>query len=338
MRNYTIITLLILGLLTHSLNAQDKKLAQTGMKFLSVSTDARTSGFSEAVTAVDLASASAIFYNPATMASIKEFTSFSLGNVNWIADINYIHSAIAFNPFEGDYGVFGVSFLYVNYGEFMGTVVDPGAPNGAGYRDVGTFSPKAYSIGVGYAKALSDKFSVGGNIKYVKQDLGSGVIDIDANGNYINENNALGAYAFDFGILYRTGFKSLNFGMSVRNFSTEMKYKKETFQLPLVFKIGLAMDAMDLLNVDKNTHSLLVAVDASHPRDFSEQIYVGAEYTFINTFSIRAGFVSPADEHNFSAGFGVKKNISGMNIGIDYAYQPFGIFNNVHRFSFNFSF
>jgi len=338
MRNYTIITLLILGLLSHSLNAQDKKLAQTGMKFLSVSTDARTSGFSEAVTAVDLASASAIFYNPATMASIKEFTSFSVGNVSWIADINYIHSAIAFAPFGGDYGVIGISFLSVDYGELMGTVVDPNAPNNAGYRDVGTFSPKAYAFSIGYAKALSDKFSVGGDIKYVKQDLGSSVVDIDPNGNYVNENNSLGAVAFDFGILYRTGFKSLNFGMSVRNFSTELKYKKETFQLPLVFKIGLAINAMDLFNIDKNTHSLIVAVDASHPRDYSEQIYAGAEYTFINTFSLRAGFVSPADEHNFSAGFGIKGNISGMNLGLDYAFQPYGVFNNVHRFSFNFSF
>ena len=335
MRNYTIITLLILGLLAHTLNAQDKKLAQTGMKFLSVSTDARTSGFSEAVTAVDLASASAIFYNPATLASIKEFTSFSVGNVSWIADINYIHSAIAFAPFDGNYGVFGISFLAVDYGEFMGTVV---ANNEKGYLDVGAFSPTSYSFGIGYAKALSTKFSVGGNIKYVKQNLGSSVVDVDANGNYVNENNSLGALAFDFGILYRTGFKSLNFGMSVRNFSKELKYKKETFQLPLMFKIGLSIDAMDLFNIDKNTHSFVVAVDASHPRDFSEQIYAGAEYTFINTFSVRAGFVSPADEHNFSAGFGVKRNISGMNLGLDYAFQPYGVFNNVHRFTLSFSF
>ncbi len=335
MRNYTIITLLILGLLAHTLNAQDKKLAQTGMKFLSVSTDARTSGFSEAVTAVDLASASAIFYNPATMASIKEFTSLTVGNVSWIADINYIHSAIAFAPFDGDYGVFGISFLSVDYGEFMGTVV---ASNEKGYLDVGTYSPRSYSFGIGYAKALSTKFSVGGNIKYVKQNLGSSVVDVDENGNYVNEDNSLGAMAFDFGILYRTGFKSLNFGMSVRNFSAELKYKEETFQLPLTFRIGLSIDAMDLFNIDKNTHSLIVAVDASHPRDYSEQIYVGAEYTFINMFSVRAGFVSPADEHNFSAGFGVKRNISGMNLGLDYAYQPYGIFNNVHRFTFNFFF
>lgn len=335
MKNKISITLLILVTLFHTLNAQDKKLAQTGMKFLSVSTDARSSGFGEAITAVDLGSASAIFYNPATMASIHEFTSLTVGNVSWIADIKHLHSAIAFAPFDGDYGVFGISFQSVDYGEFMGTIV---ADNEQGYVDVGSYSPTAMAIGIGYAKALSTKFSVGGNIKYVKQDLGSSIIDVDDTGGYIQESNSLGAMAFDFGILYKTGFKSLNFGMSVRNFSTELKYKEETFQLPLTFRIGLSMDALDLIDVDKNTHSLIVAVDASHPRDYSEQLFIGGEYTFINTFSIRAGFVSPADEHNFSAGFGIKRNISGMNVGVDYAYQPFGIFNNVHRFSFNFSF
>ena len=305
------------------------------MKFLSVSTDARTSGFSEAVTSVDLGSASAIFYNPAAMASIKDFTSVSIGNVGWIADIKYIHSAVAFAPFDGDYGVFGISFLSVDYGEFQQTIV---ASNDKGYLDVGTYTPKAYSFGIAYARSLSTKFSVGGGIRFVKQNLGSSVIDVDAGGNYVQEDNALSAVAFDFGIIYRTGFKSLNFGMSVKNFSTELKYKKETFQLPLTFKIGISMDAMDLIDADKNTHSLLVSVDASHPRDYSEQIYVGAEYTFIKTFSVRAGFVSPSDEHHFVAGFGVKSDLSGIKLGVDYAYQPFGIFNSVHRFTFNFSF
>lgn len=335
MKNFTIITLLILSLVAYTVEAQNKKLAQTGMKFLSVSTDARTSGFGEAATAVDLASATSIFYNPSTMASIKEFSSLTIGNIGWIADINYMYGAVAFAPYDGDFGVVGLSFLTVDYGDFLGTIV---ANNEQGFIDIGRYSPKAYSFGVSYAKALSTKFSVGGNIKYVKQDLGSSVIDIDDSGQFVNDENSLGTMAYDFGILYRTGFKSLNFGMSVRNFSTELKYKEETFQLPLTFRIGLSMDLVDLFDIDKNTHSFLVAVDASHPRDFSEQIYIGGEYTFINTFSIRAGYVSPRDENNFTAGFGIKRNVAGMNLGIDYAYQPYGIFNNVHRFSFNFSF
>jgi hypothetical protein len=336
MKKYTIISAIILGLLAHTLQAQDKKLAQTGMKFLSVSTDARSAGFGEAMTAVDMASASAMFYNPSAMASIQQFTSASLGNVNWIADIKYQHGAIAFAPFDGDYGVIGISYLNVNYGEFISTIV---ANNDAGYLDVGTYSPKAYAISIGYAKALSTKFSVGGSIKFVKQTLGSSIIDIDkTTGAFVTEDNAKSAVAFDFGILYRTGFKSLNFGMSVKNFSTELKYKKETFQLPLTFRIGLSMDAMDLIGADKETHSLLIAVDAAHPRDYSEQVYVGAEYTFLNTFSLRAGYVSPNDEHNFSYGLGLKQNIEGVNLALDYAYQPFGVFNSVSRLTFTFSF
>lgn len=335
MKRYTIAFALIIGLLAHTLQAQDKKLAQTGMKFLSVSTDARMTGMSEASTAVDISSASAMFYNPSTLASLKDFSSLSFGNVSWIADINYLHAAIAFAPFDGNYGVIGFTFMSVDYGDFLGTIV---ANNQQGYVDVGTFSPKAYAFGISYARALSDKFSVGGSVKYAKQDLGGSVIDIDSTGTYISENNKLGAVAFDFGVLYRTGFKSLNFGMSIKNFSTELKYKKETFQLPLTFRIGFSMDAMDLFNVDKSMHSLLVSVDAAHPRDYSEQIYAGAEYTFMNTFSLRAGFVSPSDEHHFTAGFGVKRNLAGINLGIDYAYQPFGVFNTVHRFTFNFAF
>lgn len=325
-----------MGLLIQSVNAQDKKLAQTGMKFLSVSTDARTTGISDAVTSVDLGSASAIFYNPSTMASIKDFTSVSVGNVGWIADIKYLHAAAAFAPFGGDYGVFGVSFVSVDYGDFNRTIV---ASNEQGFIDVGTYSPTSFAFGIAYAKELSTKFSVGGGVRYVKQNLGSSVIDVDATSSdgYKWEDNAKSAVAFDFGILYRTGFKSLNFGMSVKNFSTELKYKRETFQLPLTFRIGLSMDAMDLINVDKNTHSLLVSIDASHPRDYSEQLFMGAEYTFINTFSVRAGYVSPSDENHFTAGFGIKRNLGGINLGIDYAYQPFDIFEDVHRFTFSFS-
>lgn len=335
MKRQIIFIVLILGLQISTMQAQYKKLAQTGMKFLSVSTDARMTGLSEASTSVDIANASAMFYNPSTLASMKEFSSVSFGNVKWIADINYLHAAAAFAPYDGLYGVFGFTFTSVDYGDFMGTIV---ASNEQGYIDVGTYSPKAYSFGISYARALSDKFSVGGSVKYAKQDLGGSVIDIDSTGTYITEDNKLGAVAFDFGVLYRTGFKSLTFGMSVKNFSTELKYKKETFQLPLMFRIGFSIDAMDLFDIDKNTHSLLLSVDAAHPRDYSEQIYTGAEYTFINTFSIRAGFVSPSDEQTFTAGFGIKRNLGGVNVGIDYAYQAFGIFNDVHRFTFNFSF
>jgi len=321
--------------------SQKQKLAQTGLKFLNVSLDARISAFGDAVTSLENNS-SAMFYNPAGMARLDNVANITIGSTKFIADFNYYNASIAFAPFDGDYGVIGFSFVSVDYGDFYGTVR---ADNDQGYLDIGTFSPTAISFGIGYAKTLSEKFAIGGNVKYVRQSLGTSVI-----GNVVTdpvssgyasgttEDNKLDVLAFDFGLIYKTGFKSLDIGMSVRNFAREVKYKQEGFQLPLIFQIGASFNLADLLEVDKQMHSLLLTVDANHPRDFKEQILVGLEYTFMNMISLRGGYSAPNDERSFSAGVGLKKNIEGLNLGVDYSYTPFGIFNSVHRITVNFAY
>ena len=308
-----------------------KKLAQTGMKFLSVSLDPRATGMGDAVTAV-FSRSSGMLYNPSVMAELDGIADLSFGTTNWIADINYIYGTGAINLFDGDYGVFGVSLVAVDYGEFIGTIV---APNDNGYLEVGTFKPTAVSIGLGYANQLSQKFSVGGNVKYVRQSMGTAVSGFDAAGNRKVEENAVDVMAFDFGIIYHTGFKSLDFGMCVRNFATEIQYKDEDFQLPIIFRIGVAFNAFDIVDIDRNMHSLLLAVDASHPRDYPEQISMGAEYLFMNSFAVRGGYTFPTDEQEFSAGLGFRQALSDFKFAIDYSYTPFGIFDKVHRVSIN---
>ncbi|MDZ7270393.1 MAG: PorV/PorQ family protein [candidate division KSB1 bacterium] len=307
-----------------------QKLAQTGMKFLSVTTDARTSAMGEAATALE-GSAASMFFNPSGLASLATTTDLSFGQVNWIADIKYFYGSAAFGPARGKYGVVGLSVLSVDYGDFKGTIRDVSEK---GYKDTGTFSPSAMAVGIGYARALSMKFSVGGVVKYVTQNLGSSIIGFDAQGGYRQRDYEEGVLAYDFGILYRTGFRSLNFGMSVRNFAQEVRYEVEGFQLPLTFKIGLAMDLLDLFpSLRLGEDALLVSVDASHPRDYPEQVGFGAEYVLMNTLALRAGYAFPNDEHGFSAGFGLQQRLSGIRFGLDYAYTPFGLFNEVHRFS-----
>lgn len=339
----TIFALILLMILiqSQSIFSQRQKLAQTGMKFLNVSLDARASAFGDAVTSLENNS-SAMFYNPASMARFEGIADVSLGQTNFIADINYYNASIAFAPFDGDYGVFGFSFVSVDYGDFYGTVR---ADNDQGFLDVGTFSPTAIAFGFGYAKALSEKFAVGGNVKYVRQSLGTSVIsnlvvDPVTNG-YISgttQDNKLDVLAFDFGVIYKTGFKSLNIGMSIRNFSREVKYKEEGFQLPLIFQIGTSFNISDLLELDKNEHSILFTADANHPRDFPEQILIGVEYTFMNLLSIRGGYSAPNDERDITAGIGLKQNIEGLNLGVDYSYTDFGVFNSVHRITINFAY
>ena len=296
--------------------AQQEKLAQTGLKFLNVSSDPRAIGMGDAMTGVEGVSP-AQFSNPAGMARQTSTLNFWGGNTKWFADITHFQGSLTFSPGRGEYGVFGLSMQSVDYGEIQETIYDGTDPNT--YRDIGTFKPTGLMVGASYARALSDRFAIGGNVKYVTQNLGEGIIDT----SNARVSNKLDVIAFDFGMLYRTGFKSLEFGMSIRNFSREVKYQQEQFQLPLIFKIGLSMNVFDIAEIDPKSHSFLVAVEATHPRDFHEQVNVGGEYLFAEMFALRAGYMFGNDLYDFSAGAGVRYTVEGIEIGIDYSYTPF---------------
>ena len=140
-------------------------------------------------------------------------------------------------------------------------------------------------------------------------------------------SNKLTPLAFDFGTQFKTGFKSLVFGMSVRNFSKEIKYVEEGFQLPLVFNLGISMNVFDFWEDNPLDQALIVSVDACHYRSHPEQIKVGAEYVLMNMLALRGGYVSNSDESGLSFGLGVHYT----GITFDYAYTPFGVFDKVQR-------
>ena len=329
--------LLVLAVLSAPpLRAQQDKRAQTGMKFLSTSVDARASALGNGVTALT-GMPTALFYNPAGLATQQNLVSAAASQVQFIADIDYNTAAVSFAPMGGRLGVVGVSLLFVDYGTFQETIR---ANNDDGFVDLGTFSPSAYSVGLGYARALTDRFSIGGQVKYVSQDLGNPVDERGADGSLTRAEAREGTLAYDFGMLYRTGFRSLNFAVSARNFSPEIEFVEESFELPLELRIGFAFDLVDLTSLDRDLHSLLFVVDTSKPRDFTEQVNLGAEYGFLNTLFLRAGYVSPTDEQGVSLGVGVQREIRGLGFGADYAYTDFGTFNEfgkVHRLSLRFS-
>ena len=320
-----------------------RKLAQTGFKFLALGAGAQQAALGDASTAA-LGNASAMFYNTASIAFTDQYADAWVGHTQWIADIKHYHAAVFVRPFNGLYGILGFSYQYVDYGEVQSTIL---ASNSQGYLDAGIIKPNAYALGISYAKALSDRFAVGANVKFVGQNLGTSTLGVTYMQNTSGEDDSFTADrskeykldnipTFDFGILYRTGLKSLTFGMSVRNFAREVSYVEENFQLPLTFRIGVAMNVMDLLEFDPEFQRLQVTLDAEHPRDFSEQIKVGLEYVFASTVALRVGYVSPADEYDLSYGFGLQTALAGTRFSIDYAYTPFGRFDPINRFSVRF--
>ena len=153
--------------------AQQDKLAQTTMKFLALSVDARASALGDAVTAVEGLPTS-LFYNPAGMARQTESAMVGVGQVQWIADVNHNIASASFAPARGRFGIIGVTLQQVDYGDLQETIR---ANNDQGYDDLGAFSPSAFAVGVGYARALTDRFSIGAHVKYASLDLASPVED-----------------------------------------------------------------------------------------------------------------------------------------------------------------
>ncbi len=309
--------------------AQDK-LAQTGFQFLSVVSDARGAALASTMATTEMHS-SALFFNPATMATSEKAFDASFSLNEWIADIRHNNVSLSIAPNGGQYGVFGLSMQVVDYGEILGTVATNTVEQG--YLDIGELDAGAFATGLGYAKRLNDRFSVGGQVKYVMQDLGRSVIPASDSTKTTAEND-LGVMAFDFGTYYQTGFRSLAIGFAVRNFSQEVSFVRQGFQLPLTFNIGVSMNLFDLTAWDSEQQSVMFAVQANNARSRSEQVSFALEYIYRDLISLRGGYVTEADENDVTFGLGV----AAAGITVDYAYTPFGLFDNVQRFSVRFTF
>jgi len=327
------VLLLIICLSTVSISfAANKKLAQTGFQFLKITPDARGAGMGEAMTTIN-GDAASLFYNPAGMARQQKLFDIQLSQNQWIADISHNGLAISMAPSHGRFGIIGLSLQSVDYGEIQGTMV---SDNDLGYIDTKIHTPQGMVIGLGYARALSDKFAVGGQTKLAYQNLGSSVVP-DNDSTYTIVNNVTHVIAYDFGTSLNTGWNDLTFGMSIRNFSPETKFETEGFELPLTFRLGISLECINLIGLDSDKHGLRFGIDAIHPRDYSERINAGFEYSLRNFLLIRSGYMFNYDQRGLTAGFGINKNLGRTHLSVDYAYTPFGIFDNVQRLTFRIS-
>ena len=310
------------------------KTAQSTMNFLLVGTSSRASALGEAFNAIGIGSES-MFYNPSGLTEMNKNFDISLNYTSWIADIKYLSGGAAWNL--GNYGVVGFNILTVDYGDIYGTsLLTPGEANlyPSGFKENGVLSNVgAYSFGLAYAKAISEAFSVGGNVKLVGQNLGESSF-----GTSSKKNDAT-KLAVDAGVKYKTEFNGFTFGMSIRNFSTNIKREEIEEQLPLLFSLGAAINVMETVDKDlAENNSILLAVDFLHPNNYSERMNFGLEYQYLQMISVRFGYQTNRDLASWSAGLGFNTSISDYDMGISYSYSKFDFFNSVSRISINFIF
>ena len=125
-------------------------------QFLKIGADARGTAMGNAFTAMsgDIGS---MYWNPAGLATINNMETVFV-NANWIAGINFNYTAFAINL--NQLGVIGFSMTNLSVPE--DDVRTVAQPNGTGEF----FDANDLSMNLAYAKKLTDKFSMGGNLKW----------------------------------------------------------------------------------------------------------------------------------------------------------------------------
>lgn len=276
----------------------------------------------------------AVYYNPAGVAISKGNGQVSFNHVQWLADINYDFAAASINI--ESLGSLFLSITSLRVPEEKVRTFE--FPEGNGQF----WDASSVSFGVGYARSLTDRFSIGFQAKYIQESIWS---------------SSASGFALDFGTYYITPFNDLVIGASVSNFGTKMKldgrdiqinydpdndlftgpnnipakFEMDQYDLPLTFRIGFSMDIVKTRYIRVKT-----AFDATHPNDNVEYVNTGIELAYDELLFIRGGYKSlflSDSEQSFTLGAGLNYEMSsGLNIKVNYAYGDYGRLKNIQYF------
>ncbi len=264
-----------------------------------------------------------IYYNPAGL-DLSDQTEAMFSYMNYIADINVSYFAASANL--GDLGSVALSFKTFDFGNIPITTED--FPDGTG----STYSPAFLTVGFTYSKIITDRVSVGTNIKLITES--------------IQDTKASGV-AIDFGVQYRFNSK-FYLGASLKNIGSNMVYSgselqsntsipgtdpgtsggvyeavSEEFQIPSYFELSLGY------NHDFNEQNdIVLGGTFTANNSLEDKMNFGLEYGFMKTLYLRGGYnmligaSSNQSIFGFTAGAGVNYEIgNGVGVAFDYAFR-----------------
>ena len=322
-----------------SLIFAQNNVATTSAAFLEIGPGARSLGMGSAYVSV-ANDASSLYWNPAGIVNVSrpEVQSFY---TPWLVETQYYYNT-AVVPL-GSYGNLGFSFTAITMDEMIVRTVQDPEPSDYGQK----FDAGNISMGIAYAKKLTDRFSFGVSTKIIRENI---------------YNSKASGIAIDLGTLYDTQISGLTMGMSISNYGTKMKmegrdlllqtevdpslesdpininanFATDAFELPLIFRFGLAYKKSL-----KNNVTILLAADALHPNDNTESINIGSELSFKDFVFLRSGLANLYQRDRISGlsfGCGIKLKISNSYYHIDYTYMEMGALGNPKKITLTTSF
>lgn len=296
--------------------------------FLKIGLGARTVGMAESdITAAQ--DAAALSSNPGAVSRIgKPGAVFSAAR--WFVESNVTYLAVTV-PFS--IGTLGMDISYFGSGDIEETTL--AKQDGTGR----VVSANDMAIGLGYARDLTDRFSVGIKAKYIREQLATVAAD---------------AFAVDIGSVFTTTFlNDLKIGIVLTNFGGALRFtgrdlivthvvpgsptgkqvpaelQTTDWPLPLTFRIGIATDV-----IRNENFRLTAAYAVTDSRDYGDRHNVGMGVTILNMFALRGGYRFKYDESTFSAGAGVAIPAGVLgSVSFDYAYTNYGKLKAVHQFT-----
>jgi len=336
MRNKFLLIILVIASVGGAIYPQAVKKAQVGFRFLENPVSAEVMG-KGGVGVTTTLNSNGIFWNPALISWMKSDVDVSLNHTKGIVDINYNAIAAAVNAW--DFGVIGLSFMSMDYGDFYGT---RRAGNTEGYIETGVFSPKAFTVGIAFSQKVTDRFSYGVHIKYIYQNLGdawvSSLDSVLSQKKYESSKINSLPLAADIGAYYDFLYHGIRFAAVLQNISREFRYERTDFPLPFAVSFGVTVEPLNFFYEENKEHHFLLAFESRHPRDFGEKTKFGAEYQYMDMFTARIGYQNNYDERGMTYGAGFKYTLSNIPLRVDYAYEPFGILEGRHYLSLGISY
>jgi len=312
-------------------NLGGQRTGISAFQFLKLGVGARGVAMGESFVAV-ANDASALHWNPAGLVQFQSDQAIA-SHTEYVVDIK--HDFFGFVYHLSDQDAVGASFSSLHMKDME--ITTETQPFGTGRY----FSFGDVAVGLTYSKRMTDQFSFGATIRYVEETL---------------DVLKMRSVMVDLGTFYWTGLGSTRFAVVISNFGSDVKPKGsvdqlsgaevsdfQSFSLPTVFKLGVAMEAYEA-----EDQKLTASIQLNHPNDNSEHFRLGLEYSYQNMFFLRGGlkrtigqplFAADAtSEEDLAFGAGVMVPVGFSTVSADYAFASFNRLGSVHRISIGFTY
>lgn len=271
----------------------------------------------------------AVYWTPAALAGLKG-TSASFSNMSYIAGINVNHLAVAMTM--GKVGNLGLDVKSLGIGEIDVTTVENIDGTGA------TFSPTVMTMGLTFGKQFTDRinFGITGKVIYESIPRASG-----------------SAFAVDVGVQYINfaGIDGLGLALVLKNIGSDMHYAGSGLKTQATegtftefFDKEASYDKLPasytMATSYKIGESILLGASFISNNTYWDEFNVGGEFDLNNMLFLRGGFTSAliqeedVDKDNVLFGVhfgaGLKYELRGVELQLDYAYRPVEFFDGNH--------